>query len=287
VNGRPHLSISQIGQYERCPRQWYFRNVLGLKTPPGVAQVIGVGTHGGIDVDVRQKMEWGVALEAGEVKDAASDATNQEWAKRQPVLQEGDPDQGQAVDMAVSLASAYHDKIVPLVEPIGVEVAFLIELPQLTHDFVGVMDLDTPTMIRDTKTAGKRPQANAATRSMQMTAYHLHSTLAGHPGKGVALDFILKGPRPSVVTLTATPTADDHAAFVKRVELTSAAIDTGIYPPTDPSNWACSAKWCGYYREVCEFGARKQVTVGLIDPKSLTTRLIPRPHQEPEEEPAA
>lgn len=284
--GRPHLSVSQIGQFERCPKQWEFRNVYGLKTPPGVAGLIGKGTHGGVEADLRQKMDWGVGLETSEVKDAASDATRRAWQRDEPVVQPGDPDQGQAVDMAVALATLHHEKLAPGIEPIAVEEAFVIELPQLAYDFVGVVDVETATMIRDTKTAGKRPSPDVAKRSMQLVAYHLRATLAGQPDKGVALDFLLKGPRPTALTLSASPTADDHASFLRRVELTAAAIGTGIFPPTDPGNWACTQKWCGYW-ERCEFGSKKRVSVGLIDPKSLTTRVIPRPHSEPEEETAA
>lgn len=284
MSERPHLSHSQIDMLSRCELQWYYRYVLGLKVPPGVAAVIGKGTHGAVYRDLDQKRNWGVLLETDEVKDAARDATVRAWEREPPKLNEGDPDKGEAIDTAVALADVYHRRIAPEVEPIALEQAFLIEVPQLPFDLLGVVDVETAETVRDTKTKGKKPAEDAASRSTQLALYHLNATLSGSPAKDVAFDYLIKTKVPQAITLRAQPTETDHRALMKRVELAAASIQSGVFKPTWAGNWACSPKWCGYW-DKCEFGARKAVSVGLVDPRSLTSRLIRNPHAEDTETP--
>lgn len=288
---RPHLSVSQIEMHARCPMQWYFRYALGIKSPPGVAAVIGKGTHKAIELNLARKLAgWGL-MEDDEVKTAAADATRAFWALEPPLARDGDPDQGQAVDVAVSLATLHHKALAPRIEPIAIEQAFLIDLPELSHDLLGVVDVETPTHVRDTKTKSRAPQMEAAKRSTQLAAYHLHSQLqaqqARNPqagSKAVALDFLVKTRVPHALTIEAQPTARDHQALIRRVELTALSIDTGIFRPTNTDNWWCTQKWCGYW-EMCDHGAKQKITVGLIDASRLTSRIIPHPHADAHEDP--
>jgi hypothetical protein len=299
MSDRRYLSVSQIEMFGRCELQWYHRYVLGLKRPPGVAAVIGKGTHKAIEIDLRWKMAWHSLIEDEAVKAHAADATRAAWEKEPPAVNPGDPDQGEAIDIAVGLATLHHKVLAPKIEPIAIEQAFKIELPQLDHDLVGVLDIETPTHVRDTKTKGRAPSWDAARRSTQLVAYHLHTRLAGphipidqgglepyREPKAVALDFLVKKRFPEVVTVEAQPTPAEHIAFVKRVELTSKAIGAGIFRPTNPDNWCCTEKWCGYWDE-CDHGAKKKITVGLIDPARLTSKLIPHPHADTQDDPDA
>lgn len=276
---RPHLSHSQLEMLGRCEMQWYFRYVLGIKVPPGVAAVIGKGTHGGVEGNLRRKMDWGTPMEGDEVKDTAADAFRRAWDKGRPVLSDRDLDEGQALDMAVSLAELHAREVAPQIEPIAIEQAFLIEIPQLPFDVMGVVDVETPTHVRDTKTKGKKPAKDAAARSLQLGLYHLRATLAGTPEKGVVFDYLIKTRERQYLPIEAHPTPDDHVGLMKRFELASASITSGIFKPANPQDWACSERFCGYW-ERCEFGSRKAVSVGLIDPTRLSTRVIPRPHED-------
>jgi hypothetical protein len=176
--------------------------------------------------------------------------------------------------MAVSLAALYHDRVAPTVEPLALEQAFVIEIPQLPFDVVGVVDVETATHVRDTKTAGKKPTESAAKRSTQLALYHLRATLAepANPKK-VVLDYLIKTKERQYVAMEAAPDADDHRALMRRLELSAAAIKSGIFRPASTGAWQCSERFCGYW-ERCEFGSKKRVTVGLIDPHRLTTRAI-------------
>lgn len=268
---KPHLSDSQLRMLMRCPQQYEFRYKYGLRAPPAVAMVVGTGTHGGIEADLKNKIATGELLPTEAVKDAARDAFAAAWEKETPVAVEGDPSMGEAVDQAVSLAALYHGVIAPSLNPVGVEISSRLVLDGFPWDIELRKDVETDTHIRDTKTMGKAPTQDAADRSEQLTLYSLDAAVNGHD-KAVALDCLVKTKVPKAITVTSTRTADDHARFLRRVEVSARMIESGIFPPTNPDNWWCSKKWCGYW-DRCDFGGKKSVTVGLIDRSRLTSRV--------------
>lgn len=278
---KPHLSVSQLSMLARCAKQWEFRYVKGVKSPPGVAATIGKGTHRAIELNLGQKMAWGTLLETDEVQAAARDALVREWEREAPIMHDGDPNLGQATDTAVALATLHHRERAPQIEPLALEQSFRIEVPGLAHDVEGVIDISTPGEIIDTKTSGKSPKEDAIERSIQMPAYHLHASLAGNPEKTVSLDYLVKTRVPQLRTIGPMAfDASDHHRFLRRVELASKVVQSGIFQPADPDkSWWCSKKWCGYW-DACEFGSRKAVSVGLIDPHTLTSRIVPHRHRD-------
>lgn len=270
VLNKPHLSISQLNMLARCGEQYRYRYVEGIKAPPGVQLVIGKGTHGAIEKDLANKIEWGELLPDDSIADFAADATRKAWQEDAPVLGEGDPDEGGAVDTAVALATVHHRELAPVIEPVAVERKFRLELPDFPFDLVGVIDVEETTRIRDTKTSSKTPPADAAHVSDQLTMYHLEAATRGE-SKTVALDYLVKSKQAKALTLESTRNEQDHARLLRRVEAAAKVIQAGAFTPTTPDNWACSPKWCGYW-DRCAWGSRKAVTVGLIDPARLVRR---------------
>jgi hypothetical protein len=218
------------------------------------------------------------------VADATSDATKRIWDHEPPVVQDGDPDRGQAVDMAISLTDLHHRVVAPGIEPIAIEQAFVIEAPGLPYDIHGVVDVETATHIRDTKTAKRKPHEASARRSTQLALYHLRSTLAGTPDKAVVFDYLVKGKTPSYVAIEARPDADDHVTLMKRFELAGKSIKAGVFKPANPGDWCCSERFCGYW-DRCDFGSRKKVSLGMVDPQLCTTRTVERPAEDATPEP--
>lgn len=270
---KPHVSVSSLSMLAKCAAQYEWRYVRGVKSPPGVASTIGKGVHAGAEADLRNKMEWGELLPEEAVKDTAADATRREWAACEPLIVDGDPDQGGAVDEAVSLAAFHHAKVAPGVEPVAIERGFRLET-ELSHDIVGYVDLETPTHIRDLKTKGKAPSGNPARESTQGELYTLETKVRTGVNKPFALDQLIRGRSVRLMQAEAKFTDDDHVSFLRRVEVSLGMIAAGSFPPTAKDSWACSQKWCGYY-DRCAWGARKAVSVGLIDP----ARLVSRPEE--------
>jgi hypothetical protein len=60
----------------------------------------------------------------------------------------------------------------------------------------------------------------------------------------------------SINVQESTRDAADIEQLKGRMALTLAAIQTGVFPPTNPDNWWCSERWCGYWDGICPFGKK-------------------------------
>ena len=254
---KPHLSTSQLELYARCPEAYRRRYVEGERRPPGVAMLVGTGVHSGAEVNFRQKIESHVDLSANEIVDAAVASYNQR------VHNEGvQPEIGQSKRLAtalgrdhvVHLASAHAAAQAPHYQPVEVEKATTIILPSCSHDLVAVTDLrDDKNRVVDFKTAAKAPTNGEAHASLQLTvvatAYQVDR---GEKPNEVRLDVLTKTREPKRYVLASERDEQDFAALANRIESIVGAINAGVFPPTSPANWQCSAKWCGYYR-TCKY----------------------------------
>jgi hypothetical protein len=127
-------------------------------------------------------------------------------------------------------------------------------------NIMGILDLaDDRDFIRDNKTASKSPNADAAIKSQQLTVYALlFRAFTGRREQGVALDTVVMTEAGNLSVKVQESKRDwtDIQSLKRRLEVTIAAIKTGIFPPTDPEAWWCSEKWCGYWDDVCPFGRK-------------------------------
>jgi hypothetical protein len=253
------LSISRVNTLYRCGMQYHFRYVEGIVSAPGVSAIVGKGTHRANASDLMHKMDSGELLPLDEVKAIAADATKREWSDQPPTLDDEEKAKGEeavkgeAVDKTVVLAELYHTKVAPTIEPLGIEKEATVDLSNGDQLFM-IKDLETPTHVRDTKTSGKSPDANAADVSLQLTAYLWESSLRGQPKSG-ALDYLVSTKTPKQVTLETMRGEADFAALARRLDLASSVIQSGLFSPCPPDSWACNPKWCGYWSR-CPFGER-------------------------------
>ena len=90
-----HLSFTQISMFLRCPRQYEYRYVQGIKSPPSGALILGRCWHETLDKNYRQKIESDRDLPLGEMQDlfaadfdqvmANEDVRLQPWEKPGPL----------------------------------------------------------------------------------------------------------------------------------------------------------------------------------------------------------
>ena len=260
------LSISRLNMLNRCPMQYQHRYVDGIVAPPGVALIVGKGTHRANASDLLAKMDSGDLLSGEEVKAIAADATTREWDAQEVALDDDekvegvDKVKGAAIDRSVSLATLYHEEIAPTIEPIGIEQQFTLPLPS-GDELTGFIDVNTATKIRDGKTSGKSPVADAADQSLQLTGYIWAEWEASgrQTIKTGSLDYLVSLKKPKAVVLETTRTEQDFSRLHARLDVASQMIRAGLFPPCDPGQWCCSPKWCGYWNH-CAFGAKGQKT---------------------------
>jgi hypothetical protein len=261
---KPHLSHSQVSMYQRCGLQWQFRYIDGIKAPPGVSALVGKATHKSVEANLTAMMA-GAALERGAVAAVAAESLAQAWADEPPMLTEDDGSsavaEGAAVDKAVTLAELHHGQVAPKLRPAAVEQAFRIESDAWDFDILGFKDVvEVDGTVRDTKTSGKSPPADAATTSDQLGVYAWDAELAGKPAPMTALDYLVSTKVAKAVTLTAIPDAEDFARVARRFEAARAGMVAGVALPAARDSWVCCAKWCGYW-DRCDHGAKHKTIV--------------------------
>lgn len=242
-----HISANQLSTWIRCPKQYEFRYLLGYKLPPTGALTRGRACHRAWEADHRNKIETKKNLPLQNILDIYSgefdaSAPETEWNP--------DEDKGKVKDTGTKMVEVYHCKISKQVQPIACEEPFEIEIQD--HVVQGVIDLETDQHeIRDAKTTSKRRPYIPMDHQLQMTIYSR--------AKPKAASFILDNAivtqkETDLETLTLTRSELPQKKLDLFLESFGQSLTKGYFPPTNPDNWWCSQKWCGFYR-ICKFGA--------------------------------
>ena len=71
-----HLSISQLGMFQRCGEQWRRRYLDEEVFPPGIAARVGSGVHKAAEINFKSKMQTGEDMPLDAVQDAAAETLN-------------------------------------------------------------------------------------------------------------------------------------------------------------------------------------------------------------------
>ncbi|MGB9887964.1 MAG: RecB family exonuclease, partial [Moorellales bacterium] len=163
-----HVSVTQIRMYLRCPAQYYFRYVLGLKIPPPGAAVLGRAVHKGLEHYFRAKLdrpEGAPLREVLEVFAAAfeAEAPEADWADDSPA---------RAKDDGAALLRLHREEVAPHLAPAAVERR--VEIPLAGATLLGFVDLETADgLIVDHKTVSRTPPESKAQEDLQLSAYAL------------------------------------------------------------------------------------------------------------------
>lgn len=258
---KPHLSASSLEMLAKCPKQYEFRYVEGIRRPPRAVMLRGTATHHAIQADLQHKIDTGELLAEEAVQETAARMLDVEWAATEVEFAEGeDPKQakGQAKDEAVRLATLHHTVLAPRIQPDAVERELLLELEGFAFNLKGYVDIvaEGGTVVRDTKTRGKPPGEDDARDSLQAAIYPamLEQIDGKRPERFVLDALVAQKTQVQAVSLDRKVEPDD-TLLVRRLEIASRQIEAGLFPPTSPGSWWCSRNWCGYW-ERCEFGAR-------------------------------
>lgn len=233
----------------RCPAQYEFRYMKGIKIPPVGAIIQGKAYHEAIGIDLLYKKTQGNLLAESQVADAFSTSfdiqlrlkvSNDEEDKWEfDDIDWRDDDPGKVKDQGIILARLYHNKIAQSIEPLEVEERKQTDIAGIP--FVFIADVVEEKRIIDHKVKGRRFSEDELKKDLQATAYSL---IYNRP-----LEFhqALKLKQPVIDIAQTSRTDSDYQFFKDLVLRVKQAIDTGIFYP-NPTGWACSEQWCGYYK---------------------------------------
>jgi hypothetical protein len=162
---------------------------------------------------------------------------------------------GEAKDFAVDISGLYVNRIVPIVNPVGVERRIRVKPRDSDIEIVGTIDLidahPDGEVIRDQKSSAKSPNKNAAHDSQQLSIYTMiRLAEVGTLPAWLALDFLVRTPERKelkYVPLRTSRTVEDVQAMVARINTAVEAVKKGIFVPANPEAWYCSKAYCEYW----------------------------------------
>jgi hypothetical protein len=232
----------------RCPRQYQFRYIEGLKIPPSGALVLGRAWHEAIEHNYSQKIASGCDLPSSEVEGVFADRFDKGLASEEVAFVEGE-EPGALKDQGVALTATHHREIAPLVQPAEVESEFRVSLGEdFPYELLGYFDvIDKGGVIIDNKSWGRRKSQEDIDTDLQLTCYALGYRIAkGAPESGLRIDAVIKNKKPVVQQITTSRTNDDCRFLLGLIENVADAIQKGVFYP-NPTHNLCSPKWCGYW----------------------------------------
>jgi hypothetical protein len=241
----------------RCGEQFRRRYMLGQIVPPSIAAARGTGVHSANDVNMTQKVLTAVDLPVDDLKDAARDGyvnslkdgvflTKEDVSAKKSLLNEG-------LNQAITLTELYHKEVAPEIQPLEVEHKFEVDVG-LGIPLAGMMDIQRYNRVDDLKTAGLKWQEGRIQKEIQPVFYSLaHEKINKVRPKfiyHILIPYKSKEPMRQVQEITCT---DNHyRSLISKAEIMIKMVETGLFPPANPTSWWCSPKWCGYY-QTCKY----------------------------------
>jgi len=232
----------------RCPAQWMFRYIKNLKQPPSSAMVAGTSYHKGLEVNYGQKIESKKDLKESEVLDAVST----EFDSKIVEVEEPKKVKSSVKDETISISKHYHETIAGTIQPKEVEKKIEVTFGNVDYNLIGYVDLITDNgLVIENKTTARTPSSISVDHLIQGSIYAMSEGV-----NQVRYDYAVKLKTPKVVTLTEQITEEQKAFTLTLLGEVDRAIQNEVFYP-NRSNFMCSRKGCGYYRE-CEkkYGGR-------------------------------
>lgn len=248
-----HLSPTQISMFLRCPKQWEYRYVKGIKIPPSGAMVLGSAYHEGLaerfKYVIRRREQPAPSLVIDAFDTAFERIRSEHLVKDEEenlpfddIQWEQDPDY--LKDMGIELVQAYDKGVAPYVAPVTVEEREVIIVGDVPIHLI--TDLTTKTKTIDHKVKGRRFSEDDLRQSLQGTIYYMATM------KPLEFHVALKTKTPTIIIQPTSRSKDDESFCARQIRKVWQATQTGIFPPND-QGWHCNEKWCGYWN-LCKGG---------------------------------
>ncbi len=250
-----HISYTQMNMYRKCPRQWEYRYIKGLKRPPGGAMIVGGASHEGIEEDMREKRKTGRNLRSSQVVDAFLASFDRKVDTEGEIVWDEKEPEPVAKDRGAAALEYYHRQRAFELDPILIEQKFEMTFGEYTVR--GVIDLgETDGSLVDFKTGSRKRPASIIHQDQQLILYQMAKPDTTEIRMEVMLRYKTKE---DFQVLARKPATQTEIKIVKEDLIdTTNAMKRGRCFRTDPTNWWCSEKWCGYYDRCRKFKGKSK-----------------------------
>ena len=248
---RGYLSVSQVNMYIRCGLQYQHRYIDNRVAPPGAALVEGSSMHTSLEVVLSEKKKSGTVAPVS----VMLDAWHESWKERKKEVTDwGDKgaslEERGIITRATKFAHLYHDDHLPNIQPLDVEKRSYTMLGKHRIPVLGYIDLidqENTDLINgrvvvDHKVVRSAKTQDSADSDLQLSLYALMENT-----RSVRFDCFVKSKLAKIKTVSSRRTQKDIDWMTRIFDNVAVNISKGIFIPCDPTSWACTKKYCGYY----------------------------------------
>ena len=256
---RGYLSASSIKMLQTCPKQFEFRYIENRVIPPGAALSMGSVTHKTLETYYSDAMTSASRLspnQAGELAVATLDTwldENENTLTRE--------DKNNAQKLLPDIVSNYVSHVGQHITPVDVEQE--VRYRALCGvELLGYIDLvhatEEGTALADYKITSKKMSLSDLSNSLQFNLYSLMTGIGD-----IQIHNLVKTNGKALPKKPASDGLTDYTSnlrvishrfdgsqaehFENMVEAAARLITSGIFMPCDPTSWACTPTWCGYW----------------------------------------
>lgn len=239
------IHFSELNTYIRCPKQYEFKELIGIRMPKNLPLANGSACHKAVETNYKQKINTKEDLKLQDVKDVYATAFEEEASELEGF---SSLEKAKTKDGGVVTVGTYHTAIASKIQPKLVEEKFEIEVANAV--LAGTIDVYTEDdSLRDFKTANKVPTKPSEAYKLQLGIYSL-----AHPeARSFGIDLV-SGANKAVFNLKKEDLPISKIPHY--INALNQSLITGLFPPTHPDNWCCSEKWCGFWN-ICPYGGKK------------------------------
>lgn len=268
---RKYLSASAISTLLRCPKQFEFRYILDIVSPPSEATLTGKAAHGAFEHYYNDAMSTKtVRMTPKMVAECSVDVLKKELEEAEFELPT--PTYDSVVNELLDLTTTYIAYVGKDVRPVSTELPFTYT-SQCGVEIYGFLDLieelqesadceEPPVGLADYKVTNKKWNLSKLVNSLQFNIYSLATGI-----QDIAIHNLVKGVKSKklpnkppvegvtdvtnnirIISSKFNPRANQH--FENMIFSAAQLITAGIFMPCDPEAWCCNDKWCGYW-EFC------------------------------------
>lgn len=268
---KKYLSASAIKTFLGCPRQYMYRYVEGIISPPSAAAFTGKVGHKVLETHYTDIMDGRTPLPADKAADFSVACLERMLQDEEQEIQDFDKDT--VIGEVRNSSSAYVEHVAPGIVPRGVEVEFryetacgvellaYVDLIREPKDSERAVDI-TQNVVCDYKFTNKKWSIGQLRDNLQFMVYsavtgirnmeiqNVVKTTKAHKARKAPedADLLAKHDPTSHIRMLRHQFPAGVDVFVDSlVERVASAISTGVFAPCDPESWRCSPKWCGYW----------------------------------------
>lgn len=242
------LSSTQINMFLRCPKQYEFRYIKGIKIPPAGILILGSAGHSAIAHNYTQKIKTHKDLKTSDVLDFFAEDFDRRVEEENPIFDDKKP--GELKDNGVRVLDKYQKVKAVTIQPKEVEKEFAIEFENVSYFIKGFIDLITDSKeLIDHKISKKSPSQQDLDDQLQMTGYKLgYKCLYGEDPAELRYDYLITTKIPQIKSYPTFRTDEDLDEYLELVGNLVEVLKTGSFYK-NTQGWHCSQKMCGYYEK--------------------------------------